>query len=109
MQVISGLLNRNSIPFFSVKGLEVAKHYPFPALRTMGDNDIVVEPGRLAETVSILEERGFVKSTDPGDSGEHVWSCDYKKLHFEFYDRLTDNDARTAEQEQFLERSIFPL
>lgn len=101
MQFISGLLNQNSIPFFSVKGLEVAKHYPFPALRTMGDNDIVVEPGRLAETVSILKERGFVKSTDLGDSGEHVWSCDYKKLHFEFHDRLTDNDAQTAEQQSF--------
>ena len=30
------------IPFFTVKGLDVAKLYPFPALRTMGDCDIVV-------------------------------------------------------------------
>lgn len=101
MQFISDLLNQNSIPFFSVKGLEVAKYYPFPALRTMGDNDVVVELGKLLEAVAILKEHGFVRSADPGDSGEHVWSCDYKKLHFEFHDRLTDNDARTGEQQIF--------
>ena len=101
MQLISDLLNQNNIPFFSVKGLEVAKYYPFPHLRTMGDNDVAVEPGRLAQAVAILKEHGFVQSANPGDSGEHVWSCDYKGMHFEFHDRLTDNDARTDEQQSF--------
>ena len=67
----------------------------------MGDNDIVVEPGRLSEAVSILKEHGFVESANPDESGEHVWSCDYKGMHFEFHDRLTDNDARAAGQQSF--------
>lgn len=101
MRFIADLLSEHHIPFFSVKGLEVAKYYPVPSLRTMGDNDVVVEPGRLSETVSILKEHGFVESANPDESGEHVWSCDYMRMHFEFHDRLTDNDARTDKQQSF--------
>ena len=103
MRFIADLLSENHIPFFSVKGLEVAKYYPFPGLRTMGDNDIVVEPGRLSEVVSILKEHGFVESDG---TGEHVWNCDYKGMHFEFHDRLTDNDARTEKQQSFFDNFI---
>lgn len=99
MNFISGLLT--GIPFFSVKGLEVAQYYPVPALRTMGDNDVVVEPGRLSEAVDILKKHGFVQSPNPDESNEHVWSCEYKDMHFEFHDRLTEKDARTAEQLSF--------
>lgn len=106
MQVISGLLNRNSIPFFSVKGLEVAKYYPFPALRTMGDNDVVVEPGRLSEAVSILKKHGFVESSNPDDSWEHGWSCDYKGLHFEFHEKVVERTARNILQISFFDNFI---
>ena len=41
---LSAAFRAAGIPFFTVKGLDVAKLYPFPALRTMGDCDIVVKP-----------------------------------------------------------------
>ncbi len=40
--VLSATLGDANIPFFTVKGLDVARLYPFPALRTMGDCDIIV-------------------------------------------------------------------
>lgn len=98
---VSTLLAENGIPFFSVKGLEVARYYPVPGLRTMGDLDVVVEPGRLEEAVDVLKAHGFVQSPDPDDSGVHVWSCDYKGMHFEFHDRLTDGGSRAEEQIAF--------
>lgn len=103
MHYISELLSENNILFFSVKGLKVAQYYPFPGLRTMGDNDIVVEPGGLSKSVSILKEQGFVETDG---TGEHVWSCNYQGMHFEFHDRLTDNDARTIEQQSFFDNFI---
>lgn len=85
-------------PFFSVKGLEVAQYYPVPGLRTMGDTDIVVAPGRLTEAISKLRRAGF---GNKGESSEHVWSCEYRGLHFEIHDRLVGENEYAAEQAAF--------
>ena len=39
---VKAAFQESNIRFFAVKGLEVALTYPFPALRTMGDLDIVM-------------------------------------------------------------------
>ncbi|MCR5149592.1 MAG: nucleotidyltransferase family protein [Clostridiales bacterium] len=100
MKSISEILTAAGITFFPVKGLEVAKFYPCPALRTMGDNDIIVQPGELKNAVRALKEHGF---NDAADSGEHVWSCDYRGMHFEVHDKLTDGDTQNSQQESFFE------
>ena len=50
----------NEIPFFEVKGMEVARYYPLPSLRTMGDSDIVVHKEDREKAISILLGMGFV-------------------------------------------------
>lgn len=73
------------VPFFFVKGIEVAKYYPMPPLRTMGDCDIVVNPEDFQNTINELCSLGF-NGTSVTDV--HEWSCDYLGLHFELHDVL---------------------
>ena len=92
------ILTRTGIPSFSVKGLEVARLYPVPGLRTMGDNDLIVPPGRLGEAVAALRENGF---REAHGSGEHTWSASYQGLHFEIHDRLVGDSEYEQEQMAF--------
>ena len=56
---IADALSAAEIPFFSVKGLEVARFYPVPALRTMGDCDIVVHAPDRERAHECLMALGF--------------------------------------------------
>lgn len=47
------------IPFFMVKGLDVAALYPKPALRTMGDTDIVIHPEDQKAADSCMTQCGI--------------------------------------------------
>ena len=60
MQNIREVLSANGIPYFIVKGLEVAKYYPVPGLRTMGDTDIIVHAQDRDRAAKILTDSGFV-------------------------------------------------
>ena len=46
-------------PHFFVKGLVMAQYYPNPALRTMGDIDIVIKKDDISKVKKVLEECGF--------------------------------------------------
>lgn len=48
-----------SIPHFYVKGLQIAKYYPDPCLRTMGDVDLIVKSEDLDLVKSIFVDNGF--------------------------------------------------
>ena len=50
----------NDIPVFTAKGLEVAKYYPVPGLRTMGDTDMIVHARDRERAAKILTDLGFV-------------------------------------------------
>lgn len=57
---IDSALSEKSIPHFFIKGSAVAAFYPVPALRTMGDSDLVIQ-GENRETVDvILKQLGFI-------------------------------------------------
>lgn len=81
------------IRFFSVKGLEVARFYPVPALRTMGDCDIVVREEDTERAVARMEEIGFQAGRDAGYV--HAWTCDREGRHYELHNDL-------ASEEEFL-------
>ena len=55
MAKIAAALTEQEIPFFTVKGLNVAKYYPVPALRTMSDCDIVVPPEHMNAAVDSVK------------------------------------------------------
>lgn len=82
----------------SVKGLEVAKFYPVPALRTMGDCDIVVVPKDCDEAISRLRTLG---AEGKEYTENHEWIFDYKGLHFELHDTLEKSKYTYAGQNDF--------
>ena len=72
------------IPFFTAKGLSVAQYYPIPALRTMGDCDIVVHTEDKEKASSVLISIGFENPS----RGTNEWVYYKNKLEFELHDHL---------------------
>ena len=93
---IADALSEAEIPFFSVKGLEVARFYPVPALRTMGDCDIVVHPGDREAVHGIMTAFGF-ENTQKNDL---EWMYRKDALMFEIHDRLLYDEAANTEQDR---------
>lgn len=63
LQRISSTFQEAGIPYFIVKGDEVAKYYPAPALRTMGDQDIVIKGEDRQKANDIMLKLGYTKTT----------------------------------------------
>ena len=56
---VKAAFQESNIRFFTVKGLEVALTYPFPALRTMGDLDIVMSTEDREKSISTMKQMGY--------------------------------------------------
>lgn len=87
IEQISKSFIENGIEFVIVKGTEVAKYYPIPALRTMGDTDIIVRSRDKVKADELLKAMGF--------------TCDYNYwksgLEFELHDCLVyEGDGETS-------------
>lgn len=81
----SKLTETLSCPWFFVKGLEVAELYPVPALRTMGDCDLVVHPQDRETVHRILLEQKFENSSKQPD---REWQYYKNNMEFELHDFL---------------------
>jgi len=57
---INSALNEKRISHFFIKGSAVAAFYPFPALRTMGDSDLVIHGEDRGSVDAILKQLGFI-------------------------------------------------
>ena len=79
------MLDENHINGFTIKGLEVAKYYPVPSLRTMGDTDIVVKPEDREKVHELLLSRGYVSHSKLAD---REWQYFYNNMEVELHDRL---------------------
>ena len=81
-QEIQSILSSKNIPFFSVKGLTVADFYPIPALRTMGDIDIITE--YREDVKKILVANGYLFK------GEELneWHFFKQGIEFELHNHL---------------------
>ena len=78
-------LNEVDIEHFIIKGASVAAFYPVPALRTMGDTDLVVHREDRERTNEIMLGLGF-KNQSSFDDREWVY---YKgDMEFELHDHL---------------------
>ena len=85
LAILEKALGDNEIDFFLVKGPVVAEYYPMPALRTMGDVDVVVHPEDRERVSNILLKLGF---TIDGTKGKAEWHFHYDNLLFELHDNL---------------------
>lgn len=81
---IRGAFRHNNIDFFFVKGSEVASLYPIPALRTMGDSDIVLHSYDKEKAHRLLQSMGYRNVTKL----DHEWSYFKNKMEFEIHDHL---------------------
>ena len=62
-------LRAAGIPFLPVKGPEAAAFYPDPALRTMGDIDLLVRAADRDAVLAVLQEAGFYRR----EASEDEW------------------------------------
>lgn len=83
---VSAAFEKESIPFFPVKGLDVAAMYPVPALRTMGDSDIIVHPSDKQKAHQVMLDIGFECASIQGNG--YIKN----KLEFEIHDHLLYNN-----------------
>lgn len=79
---IGNILSNSKQDYFFIKGTAVAAYYPVPALRSMGDSDLVVKDRQVVK--KILEENGFVFTrSDTSD-----WKFEKNGVNFELHNQL---------------------
>lgn len=99
MNIVINELNNKGVFMFLVKGLIVSVYYPVPALRTMGDCDIVVHREDISYVHQILKSMGF----DSKDITS-LEQCGFNKsgMYFEVHDRLVqEGEYATKRQVAF--------
>ena len=100
-QEIQVAFAENSIQSITVKGLEVAALYPIPALRTMGDLDILVHQQDKERADQILIRLGYqTKMKNPNyDWTYYRDGMEYELHHQMFY--IYDKDINDPKQVTF--------
>lgn len=99
LKVVTKELDMKEIPHVVVKGFSIAKYYPIPALRTMGDCDIIVNRKDMPAAMNVMRSLGYQGiDNDKADS----WECTKNNMTFEIHDRLVSGaEFLKLEQEQF--------
>lgn len=88
--------NKIGLPYYIIKGIPVAKCYPIPALRTMGDMDIIVQREDKEIAGQALEALGFqIANKNP----EYEWQFIHNDMHFELHHQLIYNEAVTLKKQ----------
>lgn len=77
------LMKENGIAYVVFKGLAVARHYPEPFVRTMGDVDFYVPKEDFLRAVDVIE-RGLHVDMDKEDVDKH-YSFDWQGIRFEMH------------------------
>lgn len=77
------LMKENSIAYVVFKGLAVARYYPEPFVRTMGDVDFYVPQRDFLRAVEVIE-RGLNVVMDKEDIDKH-YSFDWQGIRFEMH------------------------
>ena len=100
---IRAAFDKAGIEYFAVKGMEVAACYPVPALRTMGDLDVVVHRDDKKKAGDILESLGYIKHGD--QAPDYDWSYDRNRMHVELHHQLFYYEpGRSLKQVDFFNR-----
>ena len=100
---ICDAFRETGVQYYTIKGLDVAKYYPFPALRTMGDNDFVVSD--MPAAIRALRSHGYEGNED---ENVHEWSFDRNGMHFEVHDQLVKYDEFTTKTQDSFFRDFMP-
>lgn len=77
------LMKENGIAYVVFKGLDVARHYPEPFVRTMGDVDFYVPKEDFLRAVEVIEQ-GLHVEMDKEEVDKH-YSFDWQGIRFEMH------------------------
>ena len=80
----------SDIEHFTIKGASVAKFYPVPAYRTMGDTDIVIHRDDRGEVDKKLKGLGLECVSSYED---REWQYNYNNIEFELHDHLVYSES----------------
>ena len=75
------VMDRHGLRYVIFKGVAVARHYPVPSSRTMGDVDFYVPATDFEKAVAVIEEELKVE-IEKEDIDKH-YSFDYQGIRFE--------------------------
>lgn len=104
--MVEQLISKFEFPYFIVKGLEVAKFYPNPILRTMGDIDFVVHEDDMEKAHEIFINQGYENITK---SDKHEWRYCKDNLEFELHNRLVYSESvNNLKQDSFF-MNVWPF
>ena len=84
-------IGKKGMSCIGLKGWELRKLYPEPAMRQMADLDVLVRPYRFSEIKSLMDEMGF------SGGSESFWKHDsFRKgeVRIEMHKRLTDDSGK---------------
>ena len=99
---IQACFDKEKIPFYTVKGLDIAQLYPCPVFRTMGDLDILVHSEDRERARSVLLAAGFE------DESTNAFEINLVKnqLKYEIHDRLLyDNSVNTQASKDYCDQA----
>ena len=86
------LMKENGIAYMVFKGLAVARHYPEPFVRTMGDVDFYVPKEDFLRAVEVIE-RGLDVEMDKEDVDKH-YCFDWQGIRFEMHYQIETFGSR---------------
>lgn len=86
---------KNDIKAFLIKGLAVSKYYPVPALRTMGDADLVIRAKDREKSDVLMKSMGF---TSPYNGNEEEYHYDRRGFAYELHECLVHHNVATHTQ-----------
>ena len=93
-------LRAQNIPFFIIKGAAVADYYPVPALRTMGDTDLVIHTEDRQRVHEIFLSQGYSNESRIED---REWIYYKNQMEFELHDNLIYSEViNRKEHEEYL-------
>ncbi|MCQ2426100.1 MAG: nucleotidyltransferase family protein [Lachnospiraceae bacterium] len=96
LKAIDKAFTENGIPYLIFKGTEIAARYPVPALRTMGDLDILVHEEDKERAGDLLLSIGFT-----GDDRRDMEWCFFKNgMEFELHHRLLYDETVNSEADK---------
>ncbi len=98
-------LRSAGIPFFIVKGVMVAACYPVPALRTMGDTDLVIHTEDRQQVHEILLAQGFVNESHFED---REWVYYKNRMEFELHDHLVYSETVNRKEHEAFFNDFWP-
>ena len=84
LKLLYDAFEENGFDYLPVKGLDMKKLYPNPAMRPMGDADVLIRMDQYEDIRRVMAQLGYQEGNQTGH--ELIWDC--PMLHLELHKQL---------------------